>query len=208
MNLGDSILLTAPGYYSDRANHHGFSYEETGSARLLRDGEPVGESDSPSFAYFPVPPGAADYRLEVQSIRGGDAELSTQVDLAWTFRSSSSGDFALPTLAVRFRPELDDRNGAPAGEPFVLPIVISRQEEASAAPIERLRVDVSYDRGQRWRPVTVVRFGDHALATFDHPRRSGGTVSLRARAADEDGNTVEQTILDAYRLRAPARGEP
>jgi hypothetical protein len=200
--FGDAIYLSGPSYYSDAANHHGLSYEETGSARLFRDGVLMRESDSPSFAYFTVPPEAADYRLEVRSIRGGGSELSTQVDLAWTFRSSADGDTALPTLAVRFLPALDERNGAPTGQPFVLPITISRQEGARLAPVERLAVEVSYDRGQRWRSVTVLRSGDHAVATVEHPRRGGGTVSLRARATDQDGNTVEQTILDAYRLRS------
>jgi hypothetical protein len=207
---GDEIAIRGPSYYSDRANHLGHSFLESGTARLLRNGELVGDSDSPSFAFFPVPPEASDYRLEVESTRGGDSPLSTQVNLAWTFRSETvpeDGVAPLPLLAVRFTPALDANNAAPAGGFFVIPLSVSRQNGATDAPLSSLRIEASYDRGITWHRALVARFGDEGLALVRHPRQGGGTVSLRARATDEDGNTVEQTILDAYRLRARGGGD-
>jgi subtilisin family serine protease len=198
---GDEIGLFGPSYYGDRGNHYGFSFLETGAARLFRDGELVGETSFPSFAFFSVPPEPADYRLEVQTVRGGQAQLSTQVDMAWTFRSETGDPRGLPVLAARFFPTLDDRNRAPAGRFFVIPVVISRQDEAPTPRLESLRIDASYDRGQTWQRALVVRVGDVAVALVQHPRRGGGTVSLRARATDRDGNTMDQTIRDAYHLR-------
>jgi subtilisin family serine protease len=204
---GDQIALQRLPFYSDRANHYGTSSTEIGTVRLFRDGSLVGESESPSDAVFSVPPEAADYRLEVRAIRGGSiifgspAELSTRIDLAWTFRSAGDGPSALPVAAVSFTPKLDDRNRAPAGGPFAIPFALSRQTGAPAAPLDHLAVDASYDGGQTWRRAVVVRFGDLGLALVHHPSRAGGTVSLRATAADRDGNTLEQTILDAYHLR-------
>jgi hypothetical protein len=50
-----------------------------------------------------------------------------------------------------------------------------------------------------WQRALVIRFGDRAFALLLHP--GGGSVSLRARAEDEAGRSVEQTIVDAYHLR-------
>jgi subtilisin family serine protease len=204
--VGDVIELREPPLFSDQANHFGTSPEQAGTARLFRDGLLIGETEDPTFASFPVPPETGDYRLEMRSIRGGflpgsPAALSTQLDLAWTFRSGADGPRALPLAAVKFAPRLDERNGAPAGQHFAIPATLSRPTGAPVARLRRLGVDVSYDAGETWQRALVVRLGDVALVLIRHPRQGGGTVSLRATAADKSGNTLEQTILDAYHLR-------
>ena len=62
-----------------------------------------------------------------------------------------------------------------------------------------LTVDVSYDDGQSWRRAPLVRTGQGWLARLVHPE--SGFVSLRAKAVDAHGNSVEQTIIRGYRLR-------
>ncbi|HTE54617.1 MAG TPA: S8 family serine peptidase, partial [Kofleriaceae bacterium] len=124
---GDQIDLNGPTNYGDRSGHYGFSFFETGTTRLFRDGSLIGEGDSPTLASFSVPPEPGDYRLEVESSRGGAARLSTQVTVAWTFRSETVPDgetAALPTLTVRFTPRLDERNAAPTGRLFVVPFEV------------------------------------------------------------------------------------
>jgi hypothetical protein len=56
-----------------------------------------------------------------------------------------------------------------------------------------LTVEASFDDGRTWRAVPVAG----AVATIDHPR-AARFVSLRAKAADANGNTVEQTTIRAY----------
>jgi hypothetical protein len=65
--------------------------------------------------------------------------------------------------------------------------------------VKTLSVEVSFDDGVTWRGVPVVRFGQHAFAAVTHPAQAG-FVSLRARSADTDGNSVEQTVIRAYRI--------
>jgi hypothetical protein len=200
---GDRIRLNTVTYYGDSDGHHGTSFTETGTARLFRDGTLIGEEASPGFASFQVPPEAGNYRLEVESNRGGSSPLSTQVTMAWNFRSQApptEASVALPVVALRFTPNLDDRNAAPRGRPFVIPFEVSRQLGATAARLESLRLEASFDGGQSWRRAIVLRFGDRGFALVFHPDR-GSSVSLRANARDRDGNRVEQTILGAYRLR-------
>lgn len=61
-------------------------------------------------------------------------------------------------------------------------------------------MEVSYDDGAHWTEVPVA--GGKAL--LNHP--ASGHVSLRAKVTDTAGNTVDQTIIRAYRLRRVVRG--
>jgi len=106
---------------------------------------------------------------------------------------------SLPLLAVRYDPPLDRRHRAPGGVPFVVPLSIQREIDSASAPVRRLRVDASYDGGERWHRALVIRIGDRGWAILFHP--ASGSVSLRARAEDEADRSFEQTIVDAYHLR-------
>ncbi len=176
---------------------------QSGHTRVFRGGKLVGETDEPGRGLFDVPPEPAEYRIEVESIRGEADQLSTQVNVAWTFRSEEvAGDVEAPLalLSVRFEPAVNGLNRARSGRLFLIPIEVTRQPGAPAAALRDLTVDASYDGGQSWSPSLVLRLGDLAIALVRHPAGEG-MVSLRATAVDRDDNRVDQTVLDAYRLR-------
>jgi hypothetical protein len=75
-----------------------------------------------------------------------------------------------------------------------VPVFITPQQGAHVGTIVRRTIEASFDDGVTWTPVRLQQ--DAALVR--HPAGSG-FVSLRATAADSDGNTVEQTIIHAYR---------
>ncbi|MFJ7078507.1 hypothetical protein [Streptomyces sp. NPDC098781] len=58
----------------------------------------------------------------------------------------------------------------------------------------KLAFEVSYDDGATWQPPKAV--GGKHLA-LHHPKRPG-SVSLRAKLADRDDNTLAQTIERPY----------
>jgi hypothetical protein len=101
--------------------------------------------------------------------------------------------------AVRFAPDLDERNAAPAGQEFRIPVRVQRQAGAAPAGCASLTVDVSYDDGRAWQRVRLVGTGPDRVDVLTHPT-GAGFVSLRASATDTAGNTVQQTIIRAYRL--------
>ncbi|RSN09325.1 hypothetical protein DMB42_18625 [Nonomuraea sp. WAC 01424] len=71
---------------------------------------------------------------------------------------------------------------------------------ASGARVTReLTVETSFDDGVTWRPAPV---RDGAVTVL-HPA-ADGYVSLRAKAVDAGGGTVEQTVIRAYRIVAGA----
>jgi hypothetical protein len=194
------LVMFDPSLLSDDAEHRGRpSLLDEERARLFRDGELVEESTIGYVSAFFVPPEDHEYRLELETVRDAQADRSTRVTTAWTFRSATTPFAALPLLTVRYQPSLDRRHRAPGGVPFVVPLSIQREVDSVAAPLRRLRVEASYDGGESWHRALVIRSGDRGFALLLHP--AGGTVSLRSRAEDEAGRSMEQTIVDAYHLR-------
>jgi hypothetical protein len=206
------VLTVSPSMTSDQASPPRLSITLLHNDRtaLYRDGVLLVEHVDVSENFFPpvaVAPDPATYRLE-RSISRGDVtrfngeplfELSTEVSAAWTFRSAhvdGTALLALPTL--RFTPFLDDQNRT-AARSFLLPFKVERPVGAPTPAITDIRLEVSFDDGERWTEVPVLRLGDQAMAFLRHPPKAL-FVSLRGSASDVAGNRVEQTIIHAYGL--------
>ncbi|MEV4658782.1 S8 family serine peptidase [Micromonospora sp. NPDC049301] len=177
-----------------------FPYDgtDTGSISLYRNGALVRTEPVPDAARFDVPDEPATYRLVAETSRAGEWwPLWAKVSAAWNFRSSVADEAAaLPLLTARFDPAVNVRNQASGGK-FTFPAYVERQG-ADGVTVASFTVDVSYDDGGTWQPATVTRAGDHWAVSVTNP--GTGYASLRARAADTDGNTVEQTSLRAYQI--------
>jgi subtilisin family serine protease len=183
--------------FGDGAGNSGDSAFESATTTLYRDGTLVGESRDAGIGIWRVPAEPDDYRLVVEAERDPAFDVSTRLAVTWTFRSAhADGVEPLPLSAVRFSPALAADNTAPAGKPFVVPVAVQAMNGALYSP-NRLTVDVSYDEGQTWQQATV-RHKSAVLLT--HPA-TATSVSLRATATDNAGNTVEQTVIRAYTLR-------
>jgi subtilisin family serine protease len=195
---GDAIDVYLP-LFTDGHDNASTLFAASGSTKLYRGAELVGESSSPGTGYFPdLPADSARYRLTTEATRA-HFDLSTTVSAEWTFTSSSVDDpepVAVDLNVVRFTPRVDPDGSAPAGRPFRLPVRVQDETGASVRP-SRIVVEASYDEGRTWRRVPV---GHDLIATLHHPA-DATSVSLRASAADRDGNTVRQTVLRAYTLR-------
>jgi subtilisin family serine protease len=185
--------------FTDAAGHPRTAVADEGSVVLHRDGTLVGTSPVPYQGDFPVPDGPAQYRLTADS-RGqvGSRQLWTEVSAAWTFRSTAADEgAALPLLSVRLAPPVNLRNQAPGGRPFSFPAYVDRQDTGKAR-VTSLDVATSSDDGHTWQPAVVQLSGDHWTVSVTNPW--AGFVSLRVRATDADGNSVEQTILRGYAI--------
>lgn len=201
--LADLMHFDVPMYSDQEADHFGFSSVDSQTTTLYRDGQQVGVSIEfqPAEAIFDVPVEAGTYRLDTTAVRSV-SNLSTKVSSSWTFRSGhvdGEDEQALPMMAVRFAPDVDEHNRVPSGR-LTLPVWVQRQEGAQYGTLTGLTVAVSYDDGASWQPVQLAGGGDHRTAVLDQPR-GASYVSLRASAADRAGNQVSETIIHAYALR-------
>ncbi|GAA3782371.1 hypothetical protein GCM10022225_83410 [Plantactinospora mayteni] len=196
---GGDTIKARPTLYGDAAGgREGTSAYQRAHVALYRDGHLVGESDRLDGNEFTVPAGTAGFRLTAQAERDF-TELATRTSAAWTFSSAPvNGEFEkLPLLSVRFAPWVDLHSRAPSGRVVAMPVHVERGAPGTA--VRSLTVEVSYDAGATWQLVPVTGPADRRVALVRHPA-GPGLVSLRATATDAAGNTVEQTILNAYRL--------
>ncbi|MBB4906040.1 molybdopterin-binding protein [Actinophytocola algeriensis] len=170
-------------------------YDLAGSTQLLRDGTVIGESDVGGGGQFTVGPERAAYTLR-STVDPADAGLSTHISAEWTFTSEHTADLvAIPLLAVRFAPDLDNDNTAPAGIRFTIPIYVQRNGADTPGTVGVPTVEVSYDDGTTWTRARVTA----STATVNHPR-DAEYVSLRSHITDREGNSQRQTIIRAYAL--------
>ncbi|ALG10262.1 hypothetical protein AOZ06_28225 [Kibdelosporangium phytohabitans] len=190
---GDTLVAYVP-LFGDGAGNAGFAAADDASTKLYRNGELLSESTEAGYVRLAVPQGRARYRLTAEATRAGYPKAS-QVSAAWTFQSDHSpGVTALPVAAIRFTPKLDASERAHSGALFAVPVHVQPQAGAQSKPT-LTSTEVSYDRGVTWEKAAL--YGEYLL--LYHPV-GAPSVSLRASAADAEGNTVEQTIIDAYPL--------
>lgn len=94
--------------------------------------------------------------------------------------------------------------GATRPGPQQISLTITRLELAAPSRITRARLQVSFDHGKTWHTAAVTRLGDTGFrAAFTAPPRA--LVTLRTHAADAAGDTITETIRDAYRTSAAIR---
>jgi hypothetical protein len=177
----------------------------TGTTTLSRNGNVLGSSKFAGYASFAVPADEGTYALDVHGTQNvAWSVLDTVLDASWIFHSAPATDTQrhdLPLLIVHVSSPVDDLDSAPAGLPYVLALEIQRQPGALAPPLTELALEVSYDDGATWQEAPVAWGGERGLALVFHPL-TPGFVSLRAHAADSNGNAVTQTVLHAYRTAA------
>jgi hypothetical protein len=194
---GDDMLFNVP-MYADGAGRSGGSSVDTAETAVYRDGAPIAKAPTVG-GFFRVPAEKGTYKVTVDARRGAPFALSGTVSGAWTFPSGHvDGETpqAIAVLAVRFAPRLDTHNTAPGNREFTFPVQVERQGGAGAAT--SLAVQVSYDDGATWQKVRLRRTADGGTVHLRHPN-GHGYVSLKAAAANSTGNTVEETVIRAYR---------
>ncbi|PRY02106.1 S8 family serine peptidase [Allonocardiopsis opalescens] len=202
LRVDDTLVLDpAPNLFVPADGALAFPVLADGEMTVTRDGETL-VSGPVDVQELQVPPEEAAYTVAVEAARetAGPGEVSPQVQVEWGFRSASvpGGQAELPTIGLTLAPEgLDERNRARAGG-MTRVHVHPHSPAGSYVPAE-LSLQASTDGGETWQDLRVRRYGGHWAAQVRNPR--SGAVSLRAAAADGEGNTVEQTVTDAYTVR-------
>ncbi|WP_431955030.1 S8 family serine peptidase [Actinacidiphila sp. bgisy167] len=177
------------------------------AAVLYRDGKKVAEADD-AWRDFSVPAGAADYRLDLTTVRDTEHwQTGTRTSTSWTFRSGTAAEETLlPLLQVDYGVSADLGNFVGGGKKHDLDLTVRNQDGLAAPTGVRLTVEASFDDGKSWKGQVRVKDRGHNrfTATVERPgdRRDGGYVTLRVTATDKAGNAVRQTVERAYRLGA------
>ncbi|WP_351235857.1 S8 family serine peptidase [Streptomyces sp. NPDC002133] len=197
---GNTIRAYLP-LFGDGSGHWGNSNYLTVDDSLQVDGKEILASSDPSptdGGEYTVPAKDSAYKLALDTSRDpAFSPVSTRVKAEWTFRSAETPEgtwTALPLSVVRFSPDLTLAGTAKAGRQFKVPFHV--EGAAAGQQPKKLAFEVSYDEGTTWQPARAVGSGHLSLK---HPAKAG-SVSLRAKLTDMQGNTLVQTIERAYIL--------
>ncbi|MEU8418878.1 S8 family serine peptidase [Amycolatopsis japonica] len=204
---GDTLSVLLP-LLAARGDHVSVSAVE-GTTRLMRNGKEIGSVPKvPGHLWpvsgpvtFTVPPEAGEYTLTVDAKRpdGGNAELSGNVVVSWNFRSRrTAAETPLPLMTLRATPSLGLANDAWRLLPLAVPIEVERP----TGSVRQVTAEASFDGGKTWHRQFVFGSGSHRQAFVAAPPfGSARFASLRLSATDSGGNSVTQTVMNAYRLR-------
>ncbi|MCX5402835.1 S8 family peptidase [Streptomyces sp. NBC_00335] len=199
---GDNIYADLR-LFNDGSGHVGGSVVTRGFTRLESGGKVIAEGSDGGQVNADVPAGSAVYRLSAEASRSPlDTTTSTKVAAAWTFTSARpTGDESvrLPLSTVRFAPTLSLRGTARVGADLKVPLHLGGPA-AGAGQVAALTVRVSFDEGKTWKLLTVTTdAGGARSVNVQHPA-TAKSVSFQVDLKDKAGNTVRETITNAYRL--------
>ncbi|MFI1047887.1 S8 family serine peptidase [Streptomyces griseoruber] len=196
---GDTLTLSVAELTDSTPGHYGYidGTDTTAQGKLYADGRLVGDSAFGGYGVFDVPADNASYRfaLDVQR-RAAWAKYSTSTHTEWTFASAHTDTGTpLPLLTVGIAPKgLDLLNRARSGRELEIGLPVT--DQLGSVRASGPKAWVSYDDGTSWKEVKV----KNGTARFK-PVKGAESVSLRVRAADRDGNGIEQTVLRAFGLK-------
>lgn len=174
----------------------------SGWSRLWRDGTPVHHEDSPMIGSYDAPaPG--DYELEVRADRDvAWSRYGTRSTARWGFTiGERDGTFRpIKVLDARISGRFDDLGRAPANRGFRLDLGFEYLGSGPEPTVESAQVEVSFDGGETWNPMTTWLHPRGWRTWVQQPPDGAKTVSVRLRAEDANGHTLDQEVLDAYGL--------
>ncbi|WP_236060168.1 S8 family serine peptidase [Actinacidiphila acididurans] len=210
---GNQMRIDVPGY--GNADHAGYSLAwgtHAAQSVTLYQGDTRLGSTSSGLVMSPNLPGAAPlpYRLVVANQRDASySPYSSSTTTQWKFTSAaptvSGRRDLLPLLQIGLDVRTDDAGFVSRDSTFGVtvqqraPVAVGLVDVtvAGAGTPGAPRVEVSYDDGTTWTPLTVDAHGHYR---FNAPR-AAAFASLRLSASDSAGNTVDQTIIRAVGLR-------
>ncbi|MEU9507327.1 hypothetical protein AB0D32_13715 [Micromonospora sp. NPDC048170] len=186
---------------------------EPDNVRMYADGREIPQTQSPWWgATYELPAESKRYRLTGRNANG-------TTSTTWNFTSaagvgktpppgflcaegSATSCHAAPLVFLRYNTDADLADAVTA--PGTHRLDVTAYHHAPDAPkITSVSLWISTDGGTTWTHTPTTRQGDgRYTARYRLPRmaETGGTVSIKAQAADAGGNTVEQTVLDALTL--------
>lgn len=189
---GDQLTLQVPELAGGDGSTHDRAKASETTMELFEDGESIASGDQ-AWGTYAVSGSPADYRLELAVERSKDAnwEFSTRTETSWRFHSQrpGTGTADLPLLQVD--------HDTPAGLDHTVAAGSRKELALRATGATELTAEVSFDDGATWQRLSLRHRGQSWTTRVQHPDESGH-VSLRVRAEDRRGNSVEQTVMRAY----------
>ncbi|WP_406500972.1 S8 family serine peptidase [Streptomyces sp. NBC_01590] len=204
----DNLIGVAPSFWSD-SEHAGLqgSFGDMGNMRLSSGGKVIGESGWPSGA-FTVPAEDAAYELTMQTTKFGQPaavwKRSTSTETTWKFRSKRDENVysqSLPLLFPGYDLAADGLKTLAAEDGQKIGLSVTGHAGYTPGKLTAAKVSYSYDGGKTWTEAATAQQDGRWTATVNHAGAAGKPVTLKTELTDANGNSVVQTVNDAYAVR-------
>ncbi|MFB7736130.1 S8 family serine peptidase [Streptomyces sp. NPDC056112] len=204
----DNTIGVAPAFWGD-TEHMGIqgSFGDLGSMKLTSGGKVIGETGWPS-GVFTVPAEDAAYELTMETMKFGQPaavwKRSTHTETVWKFRShrdENAYSQGIPLLFPGYDLDTDGLKTLPAKDGRTIGLSVTGHAGYTPGELVAAKVSYSYDGGATWTEGTTSQSGGRWTATVNHAGASGKTVTLKTELTDSNGNSVIQTVTDAYAVR-------
>ncbi|MEU9199835.1 S8 family serine peptidase [Streptomyces sp. NPDC048332] len=204
----DNLIGVAPGFWSD-SEHAGIqgSFGDMGGMRLTSGGEVIGESGWPN-GVFSVPAEDAAYELTMVTRKFGQPasvwKRSTLTETTWKFRSHRDENVysqGIPLLFPGYDLPADGMKTLEAKNGQRIGLSVTGHAGYTPGKVTAAKVSYSYDGGETWAEAATAQQGGRWTATVNHADAAGKPVTLRTELTDANGNSVVQTVTDAYAVR-------
>jgi subtilisin family serine protease len=208
VRVGDVAVYYTTGLLAEAADQYtaGPGSNDKALTSVYINGKLLGSAPA-AAVYFPMVPERAQYRVVTDVQRDQPWwTTSTKVNTAWTFYSEHTGPQESPLryLSVDYDVDVALDNTVQAQSAAAIGLNFRYPMGLDGLRIREAKLWASYNDGASWQQVTVAGTGDTSVkGTIKSPalRDTNGFVSLRVQATDADGNSVEQTVTRAYKLR-------
>ncbi|MER6978523.1 S8 family serine peptidase, partial [Streptomyces carpinensis] len=204
----DNLIGVAPAFWGD-TEHMGIqgSFGDIGSMKLTSGGKVIGETGWPS-GVFTVPAEDAAYELTMDTMKFGSPaavwKRSTRTQTVWKFRShrdENAYSQGIPLLFPGYDLDTDGLKTLPAKDGQTIGLSVTGHAGYTPGKLVAAKVSYSYDGGETWTEGTTSQSDGHWTATVNHAGAAGKPVTLKTELTDAGGNSVVQTVFDAYAVR-------
>ena len=178
----------------------GAPYVQARTRLSTMDGKVIADNGAVYANFSGLPEAETRYVLDVEASRSPKwTPFAPKVSARFEFASAkATGTVYLPVPTLRISGAFDDLNRAPGCRVFPVDVSVTPQAGSTgAAEVRNVTVQASMDDGRTWRAVPVIGAKSKWKALVAHPA-GAEFVSLKVKAVDAAGNSVEQTTLRAY----------
>ncbi|MVQ43314.1 S8 family serine peptidase [Microbacterium sp. MAH-37] len=171
------------------------------ATRLFQNGKLLRSGAGAIQMSVPAATGVQQYRYELDTTRDGAIWAnSTTTKTVWSFgydQADARGELPLVQIGFDLPTDLTGTATLVAGASLTVGVHAWQLPDAArGGTVANTTLEVSYDGGSTWTDA-VVSNGSASIT----PPEGATSVSLRAAAGDDHGNTVTQTVIHAFGLR-------
>ncbi|TDD45887.1 peptidase S8 [Kribbella antibiotica] len=173
---------------------------EDASLVLERNGVEVATANDTSVWVPDLSTEPAKFKLSLTTRRAAESarKYSTEIRSNWTWTSKGGSAEVMPLITADLDlPTADVFGRVPAGQAVPLTFGLRHQTRSARSPITAASLEISSD-GTTWTKVPLTRTGDGQYTAKVTATRS---PSLRVTGTDALGNSLQQTIVDAYGVK-------